>query len=129
MKPCLLQESGDADLDGALPPGHENLIRDLELTTVLAAMAAGDDYLLGVCRRVLLTGLHEPAAIGALKSLAQRHDCIVLQFRDPAERGLTGAGWMRIREAETGRTVVSRGGVAWSRQEDVADELRRGAVD
>lgn len=78
---------------------------------------------------IVLSDLHEPTALPVLKSLAQRHDCIVLQFRDPAERGLTGAGWMRVREAETGRTVVSRGGVPWSNQEAVADELRRGAVD
>ena len=77
---------------------------------------------------IVLSDLHEPDAIPVLKSLAQKHDCVVLQFRDPAERGLSGAGWLRAREAETGRTVVSRGGIPWSDPETVADELRRGAI-
>lgn len=77
---------------------------------------------------IVLSDLHEPESIPVLKSLAQRHDCVVLQFRDPAERGIQGAGWMRVREAETGRTVVSYGRRAWSNPEAIANELRRGAI-
>jgi hypothetical protein len=63
MKPCLLDKSQDFGFDATLPPGHQDLIQDLELSTLLRAMAAGDDYLLDVCRKVLLAGLHEPGAI------------------------------------------------------------------
>ena len=31
-------------------------------------------------------------------------------------------------KAETGRTVVSRGGVTWSNPEAIANELHRGAI-
>jgi len=77
---------------------------------------------------IVLSDMHEPDAIPVLKSLAQKHDCVVLQFRDPAERGVRGAGWLRAREAETGRTVVSRGKQAWSDPESLASELRKGAI-
>ena len=63
MKPYLLNKSQDFDFDAALPTGYQDLVRDLELNTLLRAMAAGDDYLLDVCRKVLLAGLHEPEGI------------------------------------------------------------------
>ncbi len=63
MKVHLLHQAADFDFDAGLPPGHGDLIADLELTMLLGAMAAGDDYVLQVCRQVLLTCLHEPADI------------------------------------------------------------------
>jgi hypothetical protein len=63
MKVHLLDHAQDFDFGTELPPGHEDLIQDLELTTVLEAMAAGDKFLFGVSRTVLLTSLDEPAAI------------------------------------------------------------------
>jgi hypothetical protein len=63
MKSFLLYQDRDFDFGADLPPGHEELIQDLELTTLLQAMAAGDKFLFEVSRAVLLTCLHEPEAI------------------------------------------------------------------
>lgn len=63
MKAFLLYQARDFDFGADLPPGHEELIQDLELTTLLQAMAAGDKFLFEVSRAVLLTCLHEPEAI------------------------------------------------------------------
>jgi MutS domain V len=46
-----------------LPVGHQDLIQDLELATLLRAMAAGDKFLYEVSAKVLLASLHEPEAI------------------------------------------------------------------
>ena len=64
MKVHLLYEAQDFDFQAGLPAGHEALIGDLELTTLLRAMAPGDDFLADVSRRVLLASLHDPEAIG-----------------------------------------------------------------
>ena len=63
MKAYLLYEAQDFDFGADLPPGHEAMIADLELTTLLGAMASGDDFLAEVSRKVLLTSLHDPQAI------------------------------------------------------------------
>ncbi|MGH9101499.1 MAG: MutS-related protein [Acidimicrobiales bacterium] len=63
MKAYLLYEDRDFDLQAELPPNHEDLVQDLELTTLLQAMAGGDTLLLDVARRVLLAGTDDPAAI------------------------------------------------------------------
>jgi uncharacterized protein (DUF58 family) len=78
---------------------------------------------------IALTDLHDPGALPALKLLAQRHDCVVLQMQDPAEAGLRGAGFLRAGEAETGRAFVTRGGRRWVDPEATAQELRRAGVD
>jgi hypothetical protein len=46
-----------------LPAGHQELVQDLELTTLLSAMADGDKFLTGVCEKVLLRCLRDPEAI------------------------------------------------------------------
>jgi hypothetical protein len=43
--------------------GDEDLVADLELETLFAAMAAGDEFLFETVRRVVLTGLREPDEI------------------------------------------------------------------
>ncbi len=63
MKVRLLYRDRDFDWEAGLPPGHEDLIRDLELTTLLGAMAGGDKFLSEVSAKVLLASLRDPEAI------------------------------------------------------------------
>lgn len=63
MKANLLHESHDFEFGADLPPNHEDLIQDLELSTLLEAMALGDDFLKDVSMRVLLASLDDPGAI------------------------------------------------------------------
>ncbi len=77
---------------------------------------------------VVLSDLHDPDALPALRLLGQRHDCAVLHLRDPAEGGLRGAGFVRAREAETGRAFVARGG-GWTDPAAAADSLKRSGID
>ncbi len=78
---------------------------------------------------IVFSDLHDPQAIPALKLLAQQHDAVVLQLQDPAESGLRGAGFMRAREAETGRAFVTHGRRQWLEQHVIKDELKRGGND
>jgi uncharacterized protein (DUF58 family) len=78
---------------------------------------------------LVLSDLHDPNALPALKLLAQKHDCAVLQLRDPAEKGVRGGGFLRAREAETGRAFVTRAGRAWVSPEEAAAQLRRSGID
>jgi hypothetical protein len=63
VKARLLYQDRDFDFVAGRPPGHEDLIRDLELTTLIEAMAAGDNFLAEVSAQVLLTCLYDPEAI------------------------------------------------------------------
>jgi uncharacterized protein (DUF58 family) len=78
---------------------------------------------------ILLSDLHDPEAIPALKLLAQQHDCAALHLQDPAERNLRGGGFLRAREAETGRGFVTRGRRRWLDPETMAQQLRRAGID
>ena len=53
----------DFDQEGELPANAAALIQDLELDTLLGAMAAGDKFLLEVAKRGVLKGLDELEAI------------------------------------------------------------------
>lgn len=63
MKAHLLYRDQDLDFGAELPANRADLTQDLELTTLLEAMAAGDKFLFDVAARVLLTSLTEPGAI------------------------------------------------------------------
>jgi uncharacterized protein (DUF58 family) len=78
---------------------------------------------------LVLSDLHDPDAVDSLKLLAQRHDVAVFQFLDPAERGLPGGGFLRAREAETGRVFVTRARKVWTEQKTIATELRKCGID
>jgi len=63
VKAYLLYRDRDFDWGAGLPPGHQDLIQDLELGTLLQAMAAGDKLLYEVSAKVLLASLDDPEAI------------------------------------------------------------------
>ncbi len=62
MKVFLLYPDKDFRPEGELPPGAADLERDLGLDIVFDAMAAGDEFLREVARRVILTGIDNPEA-------------------------------------------------------------------
>ena len=78
---------------------------------------------------IVLSDLHDPQSLPALKRLAQLHDCAVLQFQDPAELQLRGSGFFRGQEAETGRSFVTHGRQEWLNQDRIDSELKRGGID
>jgi len=63
MKAYLLHAGRGFDFTAGLPAGHQDLIQDLELATLLRAMAAGDKFLYKVSAKVLLASLDDPDAI------------------------------------------------------------------
>ena len=78
---------------------------------------------------VVLSDLHDPDAVAALRLVAQDHACIVLHFRDPAEKGIRGAGLFRGREAETGRQFFATGLRRWLTGRDVKTQLTRNGIE
>ena len=78
---------------------------------------------------IVISDLHEPQAISALKLAAQLHDVVVIQLRDPGERQISGTGYFRAREPETGREFVTHGRREWLNNEVVAKEMKRCQID
>ena len=58
-----MHRSEDVDLQLALPAHQQALTQDLELDTLLTAMAAGDRFLFDVATRAVLLSLRDPDAI------------------------------------------------------------------
>ena len=63
MKAFLMHRDRDFDAGHPAPPNEEALTQDLELNTLLAAMAAGDQFLFEVAKRALLISLRDPEEI------------------------------------------------------------------
>jgi uncharacterized protein (DUF58 family) len=100
-----------------------------EPTTLSRRVAELSPSLKSRCLLVVFSDLHDSTALPVLKQLSQAHDVVVLQFADPAEKGMRGAGFLRAREAETGRHFTTRGGTQWLDNENVRQELKRAGVD
>lgn len=100
-----------------------------EPTTLARRIAEVTPSLTNRCLIIVLSDLHDPRSLPALKRMNQIHDVVVLQLRDPAEERLHGAGFMRAREAETGTDFVTHGRRQWLDNGPVEQELKRGGID
>lgn len=80
------------------------------------------------CLFVVISDLHDPDAIPAIKLMAHDHDCAVLHLEDPTERGQTQGGIFRAVEAETGREFVAHGRSRFLSNEET-HKLARAGVD
>lgn len=80
MRVLLMHPDLDFDPQRPLPPHERDLTQDLELGTLLVAMAAGDAFLLDMSRRGLLSGLDLPSTTMLYRQEVLR-DCL----RHPAE--------------------------------------------
>ncbi len=100
-----------------------------EPTTLGRRVAELAPTLANRCLVIVLSDLHDPGAVPALKLLAQQHDCVAIRLHDPSETGVRGAGFLRAGEAETGRVFVTRSARQWIEPEATATELKRAGVD
>jgi DNA mismatch repair ATPase MutS len=91
MKAYLMHPDRDFNLEQPLPANAEALIQDLELDTLLDAMARGDEYLREVATKSLLLGLTDPEAILFRQRILRdclEHPAIVRQLYDLAVEAL-----------------------------------------
>lgn len=63
MKAFLMFKDRDSDPKQPSPANETDLIQDLELKTLLNAMAQGDQFLLDICRKAILCGSNSPEEI------------------------------------------------------------------
>jgi uncharacterized protein (DUF58 family) len=80
------------------------------------------------CLFIVISDLHDPDALPAIKLMAQNHDCAVLHLEDPAERGGLRGGILRGVEAESGKEFVAGGKTEFFLGEG-AKSLSRAGVD
>jgi DNA mismatch repair ATPase MutS len=91
MRALLLYRDRDADLGRELPANAQALLQDLELGTLLRAMAAGDPFLHEVSLRTLLLSLGDPEEIVYRQSLlsdCQENPTVVRDLYDLAGQAL-----------------------------------------
>ncbi len=74
MKAHLLYPDRDFGFEAGPPASTQDLVQDLELSTVLEAMAAGDKFLLSVSTKVMLASLSNPDDIRYRQEILA--DCI-----------------------------------------------------
>ena len=77
----------------------------------------------------VLSDLHDPSAIPALKLLGHRHDIVVIPLRDPAEDSILGAGFIRGREVETGREATLSAKKQFTSLEALTSTLKKASLD
>lgn len=77
----------------------------------------------------VLSDLHDPDAIPALKLINGRHDLVTILLRDPAEEGLTGAGFLRTKDAESSRIITAPAKHQFSSTSEIVSELQGASID
>jgi uncharacterized protein (DUF58 family) len=77
----------------------------------------------------VISDLHDPDALRALKLVGARHDTVVILMRDPAEDSLQGAGFFRGREVESRRTFTTSGGRPLTDTVELLASLKRSGLD
>ena len=80
------------------------------------------------CLFIVISDLHDPDALPAIRLMAQNHDCMVIRLADPAESGALGAGIFRGEEAESGVGFVAAGRTRFL-PDDLGVELTRAGID
>jgi len=84
---------------------------------------------------IVISDLHDENSITALKHLSTRHELVVIETLDPAEKGKMGGGIYRINEAETGRSLTGHGFSKWFKKggvdylEERKHELTKAGID
>ncbi len=78
---------------------------------------------------MVISDLHDPDALSVLKYAGQKHDCVVLQTRDPAEVAVRGVGFVRVGESETGKGTFGWGIHPVLDQDGLTQTLRRAGID
>lgn len=63
---------------------------------------------------IVLSDLHDPEAIDAIRRTAHGHDTAVIELQDPIESGQLRAGFLRGTEAETGTRFLAGGQTRWN---------------
>lgn len=74
MKAFLMHKDQDFDLDRPLPANEQDLIQDLEINTLINAMALGDKFLFEVGKKAVLTGLGDIDTINYRQNVLK--DCL-----------------------------------------------------
>lgn len=78
MKVFLMFKDRDLDLQQALPVNEQDLTQDLELNTLINAMAMGDQFLFDVIKPILLNGLD------SLEEIKYRQEVLKDCLKNPA---------------------------------------------
>ena len=80
---------------------------------------------------IILSDLHDPEAIEAIRRTSHGHDMAVIELQDPVESGQLRAGFFRGTEAETGTGFLASGRTHWKidREKGRQELLARAGVD
>lgn len=75
MKAFLMYRNSDFDINQPLPWNEQALTQDLELDTIFKSMALGDEFIYGVAKKVILTGMsNDPEIIFYRQAILK--DCL-----------------------------------------------------
>jgi DNA mismatch repair ATPase MutS len=114
MKVFLMHRDRDVDLQEPLPPNEDALTQDLELTTLLEAMAGADQFLFDVARKTVLASLVDPRAISYRQQVLAdclEHPAVVRELYTIAVDAIVGekkASWIGLSKWSSPITILSR---------------------